>query len=226
VSGSPATPHATPQAAPPVRRSALETEHARLGARWVAAEVRWPADYGDPAAEADAAGRAVGLAELGPLDTLAVRGPAAEAAAGAAGLDAGVWVLGPDEVLLIYRPADVARRAIEQALAGADVSVIDMSSAWTVLRLAGPGAPALLAELSPMPLGPDELADGAIAQGPLVNVRTIVRRHDAAVGPGYSILVAREDAHYAWHAMSELGEGHAVRPVGPAAVARAPGDRP
>jgi sarcosine oxidase gamma subunit len=101
-----------------------------------------------------------------------------------------------------------------------------MSSASTVLRLAGPGAPALLAELSPMPLGPDELADGAIAQGPLVNVRAVVRRHDAATGPGYTMLVAREDAHYAWHAIAELGEGHGLAFVGPAAVARAPGDRP
>ena len=215
-----------PPAAPPVRRSALEAEHARLGARWVADDARWPADYGDPAAEAAAAVRTVGLAELGPLDVLLVRGPKAAAAVGAADLDAGVWVLGRDEVLLLYRPAGEAQRSSEEALVGADVSLVEMSSASTVLRLAGPGAPALLAELSPMPLGPDELADGAIAQGPLVNVRAVVRRHDAATGPGYTMLVAREDAHYAWHAIAELGEGHGLAFVGPAAVARAPGDRP
>ena len=215
-----------PPAAPPVRRSALEAEHARLGARWVADDARWPADYGDPTAEAATAARAVGLAELGPLDALLVRGPKAAAAVGAADLDAGVWVLGPDEVLLLYRPAGDAQRTIEEALAGADVSLVEMSSAWTALRLAGPGAPALLTELSPMPLGPGDLPDGAIAQGPLVNVRAIVRRHDAAFGPGYTILAAREDAHYAWHAIAALGEGHGLAFVGPAAVARAPGDRP
>ena len=226
MSGSPVAQRGALPVAPPVRRSALEAEHARLGARWVADDARWPADYGDPAAEAAAAARTVGLAELGPLDTLLVRGPGAAVAIRAASLDAGVWVLGPDEVLLLYRPAGDAQRSIEDALAGADVSLVDMSSAWTVLRLAGPGAPALLAELSPMPLGPDELADGAIAQGPLVNVRAVVRRHDAATGPGYTILVAREDAHYSWHTIFELGEGHGLRPVGPAAVPRAPGGRP
>jgi glycine cleavage system aminomethyltransferase T len=72
-----------------------------------------------------------------------------------------------------------------------------------------------------MALDPAELADGSIAQGPLVNVRAIVRRHDAPVGPGYTILVAREDAHYAWHAIVELGEELGLRPAGAAAVARA-----
>ncbi|HEU0236638.1 MAG TPA: hypothetical protein VFR14_09380 [Candidatus Limnocylindrales bacterium] len=225
MTGSPVSEHAARPVAPPVRRSALEEEHARLGARWVADDTRWPADYGDPAAEAASAARAVGLAELGPLDALLVRGPGAAAAVGAAALDAGVWILGPDEALLLYRPGADAQQAVEAALAGADLSLVVMSSAWTALRLAGPGTPALLAELSPMPLGRGELADGAIAQGPLVNVRAIVRRHDAAIGPGYTILVAREDAHFAWHAITELGEGHGLRPVGPASVARAPGGR-
>lgn len=226
MSGLPVAEHAARRVAPPVRRSALEAEHARLGARWVGDDTRWPTDYGDPAAEAASAARAIGLAELGPLDALLVRGPGAAAAVGAAALDAGVWVLGPDEVLLLYRPAADAPRAIEAMLVGTDVSLVEMSSAWTALRLAGPGTPALLAELSPMPLGPDELADGAIAQGPLVGVRAMVRRHDAAIGPGYTVLVAREDAHSAWHAISELGEGHGLRPVAPAVVARAPGGRP
>lgn len=207
--------------APPVRRSAIEAEHARLGARWLSDDTRWPLDYGDPSAEAEAAARAIGLAEVGPLDKLLVRGPEAAATVGVVGLDAGVWVLDEDEVLLLHRPADGARERIAAALTGPDLSLVDLGSAWAVLRLAGPGAPALLAELSPMPLAPDELADGAIAQGSLVNVRAIVRRHDAPIGPGYTILVAREDAAYAWHAITELGEGHGLRPVGPAAVARA-----
>jgi heterotetrameric sarcosine oxidase gamma subunit len=203
----------------PIRRSALEAEHERLGARWTSDEARFPTDYGDPGGEAESAARAIGLAEIGPLDALLVRGPGAAASVEAAGVDAGVWVLGPDEVLLLFRPAAGAADRLRSALGGADVA--DLSSAWTVLRLAGPGAPTLLAELSPMALDPAELADGSIAQGPLVNVRAIVRRHDAPVGPGYTILVAREDAHYAWHAIVELGEELGLRPAGAAAVARA-----
>ena len=210
-------------AAPAIRRSALENEHARLGARWVSEDARWPADYGHPAGEADAAASAAGLAELGPLDKLLVRGPEAAASVAVVGLDAGVWVLGPDEVLLLFRPEDNAAARIAEALASVDVSLVDVGSAWSVLRLAGPAAPALLTELSPMPLAPRELDDGAVAHGPLVNVRAVVRRNDAAVGPGYTILVAREDAAYVWHAITELGEGHGLRAVGPGAVARSAG---
>jgi heterotetrameric sarcosine oxidase gamma subunit len=205
----------------PIRRSSLEAEHERLGARWTSDEARFPTDYGDPGGEAATAAGAIGLAEIGPLDALLVRGPGAAASVEAAGVDAGVWVLGPDEVLLLFRPAAGAADRLRSALGGADVALADLSSAWTVLRLAGPGAPTLLAELSPMALDPAELADGSIAQGPLVNVRAIVRRHDAPVGPGYTILVAREDAHYAWHAIVELGEELGLRPAGAAAVARA-----
>jgi heterotetrameric sarcosine oxidase gamma subunit len=206
---------------PPVRRSALEAIHAAAGARWLSDTQRWPVDYGEPAAEGATAGQAAGLAEIGPLDKLLVRGPDAMTAVGAAAPDAGVWPLGPDEVLLLFAAAEGAADRILAALASADVSVVDVGSAWTVLRLAGPAAPALMTELAPVSVDPRTFAEGSIAQGSLVNVRAIVRRHDAAIGPGYTILVARDEAAYAWSAIVDLGRDHGLRVVGPAAVARA-----
>jgi heterotetrameric sarcosine oxidase gamma subunit len=127
-------------------------------------------------------------------------------------------------VLLIYGPGDGVREGFAAALAGHDLSLVDVSSAWTILRLAGPGAPALLAELSTMALHPEELSDREIVQGPFVNVRAIVRRHDAQVGPGYTMLVPREVAAYAWRAITERGAEHGLRAVGPAAVDRTSGE--
>jgi heterotetrameric sarcosine oxidase gamma subunit len=202
----------------PIRRSALEAAHAAEGARWISVTARWPIDYGDRAAEAEAAARAAGLAEIGPVDKLVVHGLGAPALVRVAALGTGIWPIAPDEVLLLFRPGDGAAERVGQELGRGDGSVVDVGSAWTVLRLAGPAAPALMAELSPIDLDPRTFADGAIALGPLVNIRAIVRRHDAAFGPGYTILIARDEAAYAWHAIRELGAPHGLRVVGPAAV--------
>jgi hypothetical protein len=107
--------------APVVRRSALESAHAALGAAWVDETVRWPTGYGSPAAEAAAAAVGAGLAEIGPLEELLLRGPGARAAveplvgqdpavgrllaADLRGEHGEAWTLGPDEVLLVARSA-------------------------------------------------------------------------------------------------------------------------
>jgi aminomethyltransferase len=217
------------------RRSALETTHARLGAVFVSDTIRWPLSYGDDAAEARAVTSAAGLAELGPFAELLLRGPEAAATAAAVlgasipdrpaavpgvsldGTTGTTWSLGPDEVLLVG-PIGGWAAALERRLAGPNVSAIEMTGARTVLGLAGPAAPAILAELCPVDTTPATMAEGDLIQAPLAGPRAFIARRDAAGTPGYTIMVARDEAAYVWDSLVHVGAAHGLVPVGPAAM--------
>jgi len=229
-------------AARAVRRSALETSHVALGARWVAEDVHWPGGYGPAGAAAVSAAEAsvlryAGLAEIGPLDELLLRGPGALAAA--AGLVAGngdaivghavaadlrgeagsAWLLGPDEVLLLAPVGGSGLAALAAELAADDVSAIEMTGARTSLRLAGPAAPTILSELCPVDTTPATMAPGDLVQAPLAGVRAFIARQDSSDHPGYTIMVARDEAAYVWDALCHIGTAHGLTAVGPAAIA-------
>jgi heterotetrameric sarcosine oxidase gamma subunit len=208
----------------PVRSSPLEAVHERLGARWRSPGLRWPLDYGDHAAEAEAVRLAAGLLDWGPLNKLVVQGAGTAAALGGAGLQfapgviviqiAGgaklhVWGVAPDEAILLFRhdiplPAITARRA----------SAADLSSALTAVRLTGPNARGILAELCPEDLGPDALHDLHVVQAPVANVRVTLARHDMAAIPGFTMLVPRDYAAHIWEALMRTGAHHGLMPVG------------
>ena len=44
-------------------------------------------------------------------------------------------------------------------------------------------------------------------------------RQDAGAQPGYTMMIARDEAAYAWDAIRHIGAAHGLIPVGPAAVA-------
>jgi sarcosine oxidase subunit gamma len=226
-------------AAQVVRRSAIEAIHVALGARWVDEHVRWAVGYGavDPAAEMSAVARAAGLAEIGPLDEWLLRGPGALAAmarltmggpaptvgrvvaADLLGQPVAVWLFGPDEVLLVAPVGGSGLATFATELASDNVSVIEMTGARTTLRLAGPSAPAILAELCPADTTPATMAPADLLQAPLAAVRAFIARQDAGVQPGYTIMIARDEAAYVWDAIRHVGASHGLTPVGPAAVA-------
>ncbi len=230
----------TASVAPAVRRSAIEAAHVALGATWLADDVRWPSGYRDASVEASAVASAAGLAELGPYEELLLRGPAAtEVAAGLAiagtaaperpavvpvplgGVTGAAWFLAPDEVLLVGLlfgwSADLAAR-----VASRDVSAIEMTGARATLRLVGPAAPAILAELCPADTTPASLPEGALIQTPLAGPRAFLTRRDHGGWPGYIWMVARDEARYVWESVLHVGEHHGLVAVGPAAVG---GDR-
>jgi heterotetrameric sarcosine oxidase gamma subunit len=187
----------------PIRRSALEARHAALGASWISDSVRWPAAYGDPDLDRAVVATAAGIAEIGPLDIHVVRG--AGAADGQAGSGDEAWVLAPDEVLVFG-----GLPKLERAL-----TVIDVSSGWTALRISGPATSAILEEACPV-----DLSEPGIVQAPIANVRVTVRVTDAS--SARTLLVARDEAQYLWDALLGIGERHGLRPVGPGAVMIAP----
>jgi heterotetrameric sarcosine oxidase gamma subunit len=223
-----------------VRRSALESVHAALGAQWLAEDIHWPAGYGPAGAaaepEAAVAGRGAGLAEIGPFDELLIRGPgaltaiaalAAEPAGATAGRVVGVnlrgepwsaWILEQDEVLLLSPTGGSLLTTRGQELTSERVSAIEMSGARTALRLAGPSAPSILAELCPVDTTPATMKSSDLVQAPLAGVRALIARQDTPSEPGYTILIARDEAAYAWDAIRAVGAVHGLTVVGPSAV--------
>lgn len=193
---------------PPVRRSALEAMHEALGATWISETVRWPESYGDPEGEARAVEGAAGLAEVGPLDKVVVRGPGAAAQVARLRRGTDAWILAPDEVIVVgTRPEDIPAGKVEPG-----TILVDVSSAYAAFRLTGPSAVGILEELSEI----DPTVVGVV-QAPIANVRAIVRREDDR--PTFTILVARDEAEYLWDALDRIGRRHGLRPVGPAATA-------
>jgi sarcosine oxidase subunit gamma len=198
---------------------------------------------GAPGAVTSAVTTSVRLAEIGPFEEWLLRGPGAlDAVAALAGADPAAirpgrvvaiasataseaWILGPDEVLLLgpaesARSAGSARSAPRAPLAGsADVSIIAMTGARTTVRLVGPSAPAVLSELCPADTRPTTLAPDDVVQAPLASVRAFITRRDTAGEPGYTIMIARDEAAYAWDSIVHVGTGHGLAIVGPAAVA-------
>jgi sarcosine oxidase subunit gamma len=178
-----------------------------------------------------------GLAEIGPIDELLLRGPGAIAtvarlAIGAAPAVAGqsvpvdlhgdagaAWLLGPDEVLLLGPSGTTWPDRLAAEVASRDVSAIEMTGARTTLRLAGRAAPAILAELCAADTTPSTMAPAALIQASLAGVRAFICREDATGHPGYTIMVARDEAAHVWDAIWRIGAAHALTVVGPAAVA-------
>lgn len=233
----------SPEAVTPIRRSPLESIHARLGARWRSETERWPVSYGDEEDEARIVREGIALAEPGPYDKIAVRGRSTLVdlrwlglAAGAGRLEPArtpdginAWVPAEDEAILVRlagvgaprgRAATVATESlaeIAEKLRSAGPSVTDVSSGYTVFRLVGPRLHALLQELSPVDLSARAVPDLGIVAAVVVGCRMLLARRDHDGLPGFVLLVVRDEAAYVWDSIVELGATHGLRPVGAAA---------
>jgi hypothetical protein len=200
--------------------------------------------YGDEAREARVVEDGIALAEPGPYQKLIVRGPSTlvdlrrlglagkpgflEPARTLDGVNA--WVTAGDEAYLVRLPgvgADPARAAtgatesldeIATRLRSAGPSVVDVSSAYTILRLAGRRLPALMQELCSADTSARAVADFQIVQAPVVGVRMVIARRDHGEIPGWVLLVGRDDAEFVWDAIVDLGGSYGLRPVGMLAV--------
>ncbi len=223
----------------PVRRSALAGPGARLGANWLDETTQWAADYGDVSAEIAAATSACVVADWGPTDKLAVKGPGGrrildELGIGAplgettsavpAGTPLRSWALAPDETLLIVAAGGAAgaggaaAASITAAVEAAGGTVTNLSSGLAGIRVVGPAARELLIEICAVDLAADRFPDGRIAMAPMGNVRVTFARRDVGDVPGFELLVARDQAAYLFEALLHLGAVHGVRPAGQRAI--------
>ena len=224
----------------PVRRSALDAIHRTLDGRASGApHLHWPLSYGDPDGERRIVTDAIGIAEPGLSDKWVLRGPGALAACRAAGLDpragrvtpapAGgitAWSIAEDEVWLIadapvpggppVTPTDFGPVLAHVEAAGAHAT--DVSSGWTLLRMAGLRVRDLLEELVPEDLSPEVVPDQAIVQVPMAGCRVMLARQDHDGVPGFSLLTWRDEAEHLWDVLNHLGGAYGLRPVGASAV--------
>jgi glycine cleavage system aminomethyltransferase T len=180
----------------PVLRSSLAHRHRALDARL---EIRdgWlvPAAYPDEAPRLEAS--VTDVSHVGKLEVFAAGEPEDEGIAECFGVGPGHWVV-------LCRYAELL--ALGRRLAGASGAVVDRTSAWCALLLAGPSCDTLLRRVSAVESVP--------SRGPLGKVpATILRRPT-----GYWVLFPQEYAQYGWDlavdAATPLGGG----PVGVDAV--------
>ena len=217
----------------PIRRSALAGPAARLGANWIDETTEWAADYGDVSAEIAAATSACVVADWGPTDKLAVKGPGGRRVLDELGIGAPLgataaavlgetplrsWALAPDETLLIVAADGAAAGTVTAAVEAAAGTVTNLSSGLAGIRVVGPAARELLIEICAVDLAADRFAEGRIAMAPMGNVRVTFARRDVRDVPGFELLVARDQAAYLFEALLHLGAIHGVRPVGQRAI--------
>jgi glycine cleavage system aminomethyltransferase T len=160
----------------PVLRSSLAHRHREHGARL---ELRdgWLVAASYPGEEAHLAAAVADVSHIGKLEVFADAEPRDGAIQEALRVGPGHWVV-------VCRYADLP--ALAQRLDAASELVVDRTSAWCALLLAGPERETLLRRLSHVESVP--------GRGPVGKVpATILDRHS-----GYWLLFSQEFAQYGW----------------------------
>ncbi len=172
---------------------------------------------GDPDGERQAAATGVVLADrvdLGVLDArvdASLAGPGPRGPATAAPIDGGGWAcrLTDDrELLIVPRERVVAERLLREQ-EGADV--VDLSSGYVVLTVAGPLALEALARATSLDLRPARTPVGAYRPGSVAHVgATVLREADDR----YLVLAGSAHALHLWEVLADAVEGLGGRPAG------------
>ena len=218
----------------PARLTALYDVYLRRGAQ-VEERDGWLLlrSYTDLATEQTVLRSTVGLLDIGEsgkidLKSKSLDGVLASSFAGAGHVDVGMsWAddgapetrvcrLTDEQALILTPPAafDATLDLLRRAAAVHDCAhVTDLTGALCGVRLLGPHAPALLERLSSLDLAPDRFAHGALVQGPVARVHTLIVRRDRAGLTGYDLFVDRDLGIYFWETLVETGAPLDLMPV-------------
>ena len=110
-----------------------------------------------------------------------------------------LWAGYGQYLLIGAAPADPALAA--------HAAAVDVSDGWTLFRLSGAGAEAVLAWLTPLDLGPARFRRGHVARSELAHMAAIFTRTRS----GIELLVPRSFAATAARRIAEAMTGHAAR---------------
>jgi glycine cleavage system aminomethyltransferase T len=204
----------------PAARSLLERRAREAGARIVERDGwRIPADYGDPAAEAERLRTSVGYADRSALGKLELQADPGELASQAGAelrpgwatrMDDGWWCpLTNRRALRLTEPA--ATRAERERLEAAGASVVDLTAGFAALLIAGPLARETFARLSALDLRPDATPSGAFRPGSVARIPAMVVCEDT---DRFLLLFGSAHADYLWTAVSDAAEHLGGGPVG------------
>ncbi|HEX5272285.1 MAG TPA: glycine cleavage T C-terminal barrel domain-containing protein, partial [Gemmataceae bacterium] len=228
----------------PVRRTPMHHWHDGHGARWIdAGQWKRPESYGDPAAEVRAVRGAAGLIDVSTLGKIEVIGPDAaellervyinqwaDLAAGRArygvmcteeGIvyDDGVGArVGPEHFYLTATTgnADGVFGWLElwRVTWRLNAVVLNRTSAFAAMNLAGPGSREILAGLTALDLSPDGFAYLAARQGEVAGVPCRLLRIGFVGELGYEIHCPSAYGPYLWEAILAAGSGRGLKPFG------------
>ena len=218
------------EGAMPPLRSPVEWVH-RDGSASYAERAGWRlvADYGDPAGEAAACERSVGVADLSHLGKLEIQGEAeavsgivaslaegASVSPGQATLSHGVWwcPITPGRTLAVTPPEATARvrGELEAAAAGdAFISVCEQTTSFGSNAVVGPLARETFARSTALDLRPDVFVEGAFAPVSVARIPGMVLR----VGTdSFLHLFGSGYANYVWSVFVDAAEHLGGRAVG------------
>ena len=106
---------------------------------------------------------------------------------------------------------------IQQTADSACIHLMDVTSNFTALQIAGPCSRALLRKLTALDLRPAQFPDLSCAQGSLAGIHTLVIRADIQAHLAYQVYCGREFGEYLWDALLDAGQEFGARPFGLAA---------
>jgi heterotetrameric sarcosine oxidase gamma subunit len=227
----------------PIARSPMERSCADEGARF---EVRdgWnvAVTYGPgERPEAQTAARTAGWADVSHLGKLELQAPApelselvascaagAELALGTAVRAGGAWwcQLTPTRALVICETAALAGlrgRLIEAATGAQRADVVDVTTTFAALTLAGPLAREVFARFSAIDLRPRRTPVGALRPGSIARQPAILI---CEADDRYLFMFGWATAEYIWSVVADAGHHLGGRPIGVDALAELPGPPP
>ena len=194
--------------------------------------------YSLPEAEAAAARKSVGLADLSAAGKVLIQGreaPAAlQAAFGAApgrvgevaAVKGGLLACLAFEDWYLTAPIGGEARALEavnQAISAAGVfaHATDLTHANAALLLAGPNSRDVLPKICGLDFHPSVFPNRTAAQSSVARVHTIIIRDDLQGGslPAYQLHISRSEAAYLWEALADAASEFGGQPIGASALA-------
>jgi sarcosine oxidase subunit alpha len=228
----------------PVRRTPLHQWHADHGARWMdAGQWKRPESYGDPVAEVRAVRTGVGLIDVSTLGKVELVGPdAAEllervylnrwadlkpgrARYGVACTEEGILFddgvgarIGPDRFYLTATTGNaeavVGWLEMWRATWRLDVTVLNLTSAFAAMNLAGPRAREVLGRLTGLDLAPAAFPYLAVRESDVAGVPCRLLRIGFVGELGYEIHCPSALAWHLWEALVAAGAEFGLRPFG------------
>jgi heterotetrameric sarcosine oxidase gamma subunit len=227
----------------PIARSPMERSAAAEGARF---EVRdgWNvavAFGATPEQEADAVDRTAVWADVSHLGKLELQAPASELSSivaactdgaelelGSAARIGDAWwcPLSPTRALVICEVGELSRlreRLVEAAAGAERAHVIDVSTTFAALTLAGPLGREVFARFSAIDLRPQVTTVGALRPGSIARQPAILV---CEAESRYLFLFGWATGEYIWSVVSDAGFHLGGRPIGADALAKLPGPAP
>ncbi len=178
------------------------------------------AHFTSPQEEAEAARRAVGLADLSSIPKFNLQGGNLNSPP-ELGEEAQSWRLRAGRYLVTCQPehADLVRGALNRYVAAAGESsnpvyLTDVTSGYAALLLAGPRSPEVLRKLVDLDVSGDAFPNMACAQTGVHETYSILMRRDTQSLRAYLVLVNREYGEWLWETVLDAGAEFGIRPFG------------